>query len=160
MTHIHKHTHTHTHTLSLSLIIIQFTGQISYFVGQVVTDILYTYYYSNTLMHRQTQEQFHFVNSNSTQFIFINSNSTSNLSIPIPNVSIPIPFLPTPFTYYFLPWVSTYLEYLCWVVYIPSRIIMEEIFLNLNGKLICGFNFFVGNFNSNSKFINSNSTFF
>ena len=34
------------------------------------------------------------------------------------------------FTYYFLPWVSTqstHLEYLLWAVYIPSRIVMEEI---------------------------------
>ena len=36
------------------------------------------------------------------------------------------------FTYYLLPWVitlSTYLEYLPWIVYISSRIVMEEIFL-------------------------------
>ena len=50
---------------------------------------------------------------------------------------------------------STYLENLFQVIYIPSRIVMEEIFLNkkFNGKLICGFNVFVTNFNS--KFINS-----
>ena len=36
------------------------------------------------------------------------------------------------FTYYFLPWVgtlTTYLEYLLRVIYIPNRIVMEEIFL-------------------------------
>jgi len=82
----------------------------------------------------QTWGQFHLVNSNSTQFHFVNSNqfhfvnSTSNLTIPFPDVSISILF-----TYYFLPWVgtlSTYLECLLRVVYIPSRIVIEEIFLN------------------------------
>ena len=37
------------------------------------------------------------------------------------------------FTYFFLPRVptwNTYLEYLLWVVYIPSRIVMEEILVN------------------------------
>ena len=54
-------------------------------------------------------------------------NSTSNLSIPIPNVSIPF------FTYYFLPWVGTpvtFFKYLLRVVYIPIRLVMEEICLN------------------------------
>ena len=50
------------------------------------------------------------------------------------HLSIPIRvFSPDSFAKYFLPWVgtpSTYLEYLLWVVYIPSRIVMEEIFLN------------------------------
>ena len=61
------------------------------------------------------------------QFHLVNFNSTSNLSIPIP-------FFTNSFlTYYFLPLVgtrSTYMEYLLWVVYIPSKIVMEEIFLN------------------------------
>ena len=69
------------------------------------------------------------VNSISAQFHLVNSNSTSNLSIPI--LSIPIQFFYWPFfTYYILPWVGTYLEYLLWVVHIPSRIVKEEIFLN------------------------------
>ena len=38
--------------------------------------------------------------------------------------------------FHFLPTQST----LLWVVYIPSRIILEEIFKKLNGKLICGLN--------------------
>jgi len=38
--------------------------------------------------------------------------------------NLPIPFLPRVGT------PSTYLEYLLQVVYIPSRIVMEEIFLN------------------------------
>jgi len=41
--------------------------------------------------------------------------------------------------------LSTYLKYQIQVVYIPSRIVMEEIFYV---KLICGFNVFVANFNS------------
>jgi len=47
------------------------------------------------------------------------------------------------FQFCFLQWVgtlSTFLEYLLRVVYIPSRIVIKEIFLNLNGQLICGFN--------------------
>ena len=88
------------------------------------------------------------------QFHLVNSNSISNLSIPIP-------FFTDSFTYYFLSWVgtrSTYLEYLLQVVYVPSR---KYFWIKkLDGKLICGLNFFVGNFNSNSKFINSNSIFF
>ena len=43
-----------------------------------------------------------------------------------------IKFINSIFTYYFLPGVgtpSTYLEYLLWIVYIPSRIVMKEIFL-------------------------------
>ena len=58
----------------------------------------------------QTWAEFHFVNSNS--------------------FSIPVSF----FTYYFLPSVdtpSTYLEYLFRVVYISSRIVVEEIFSEL-----------------------------
>jgi len=43
-------------------------------------------------------------------------------------------FINSIFTYYFLLWVGTlsnYFEYLCQVVYIPSKIVnMEEIFLN------------------------------
>jgi len=45
------------------------------------------------------------------------------------------------FTYYILHWVGT--------LSIPSRI------KELNGKLICGFHFIMGNFDSNSKFSNS-----
>ena len=63
----------------------------------------------------------------------------------VPFLSIPIPLnsiwlIPNPpeifnsrFFPDFLPWVgtpSTYLEYLLRVVYIPSKIVMEEIFLN------------------------------
>ena len=62
------------------------------------------------------QFQFHIKLINSK---YINSNFKSALQ--------------TLFTYYFLQWVgtlSTYLEYLLQVVYIPSRIIMEEIFMN------------------------------
>ena len=73
----------------------------------------------------QTWSQFHFVNSNSTQFHLV--NSTSNLLIPIPKL------FQLFFCIIFLPWVdtlSTYLEYILRVVYIPSRIVMEDIFLN------------------------------
>ena len=122
------------------------------------------------MYHNQTWGQFHFVNSNSTRFPLVNSNCTSNWSIPIsiPNVLIPIliPFLPTLF--YLLPFtVSRYFEYLLWV---PSWDTYSELFIfqvglswekyfwikKLNGKLICGFNYFVENFNCKFKFINSN----
>ena len=42
-------------------------------------------------------------------------------------------FLQTLFTYYFIQWVgtpSTYLEYRLQEVYILSRIVMEEMFVN------------------------------
>ena len=42
---------------------------------------------------------------------------------------LPTLFLPTTFYYELVP-TNTYLEYLLYVVYIPSRIVMEEIFLN------------------------------
>ena len=61
----------------------------------------------------------------------VNSNSTSNLSIPIPLFTYSF------FKYYLLPregTPSTYFEYLLLVVYIRSRIVMEEIFLNLKIK--------------------------
>jgi len=69
-----------------------------------------------------TWGQFHFVYSNSTEFHLVSSN-----------LLILILFLLTLIAYYFLPWVGTpsiYLEYLLQVVYIPSSIFMEEIFLN------------------------------
>ena len=60
---------------------------------------------NNTGQQRWVGGLFHFVNSKS-------------------NLSIPIQFLLTPITQ------ITYLEYLLRVVYIPSRLVMEEIFMN------------------------------
>ena len=62
--------------------------------------------------------KFHYIYSNSTQF---------HLVVPIPQQIYQYQF--NFFTYYFLPRVST-LKYLLLVVYIPNRIVMEEIFLN------------------------------
>ena len=105
----------------------------------VKMSLVHTQMVNHFTSNNQTWGQFHFVNSN--QFHLVKSNSTSNLTNP--NLSIPIPF----FTDSFLPWVgipNTYSEYL---------VVMEEI-LYKNGKLICGFTFFVAYFNSNYKFIN------
>ena len=86
---------------------------------------------NNDSLHKkwsqQTWGQFHFVNSN---IKFINSNSV--------------------FTYHFLPWVDTPRTFWSsWKKYLWIK--------KLNGNLISRFNLIVGIFNSNSKFINSNS---
>ena len=84
-----------------------------------------------SLILNQTWGQFHFVNSSSTgqfhvKFInskFINSSSIFYLLQSLIRVATP----------------RTYLEYLLWVVYIPSRIIMEEIFLDYKIKWYINF---------------------
>ena len=65
--------------------------------------------------------------------------------------------------YSFIQWYIQYilLTYLLWVVIFQVALSWKKYFWIkiLSGKLICGFNFSVTNFNSNSKFIDSNSFF-
>ena len=111
--------------------------------------------------------------------ISLSDEVNSILSIPIPGQIYQFQFQVYRFQFRFLQTLfcllffttSRYSEYLLrvpvWDTYSEEFIFQVGLswkkylwIKKWNGKLICGFNLFVGNFNPNSKFINSNSYFF